>query len=222
MPDTGGLIFDLDDTLALTTPIWSRAGVAGLQPLGREWTAELTNRCKGMNIRDVAATVQRLLRLDAPLPELQERMRSALLAAYATLPIEPVPGAIALVRRLQGLAPIAVASGSPPEGIRRAVEDLGLKDAVQVCLSSEPLPRGKPHPDVFRAAAQALSTSGESCVVFEDSLAGVQAARAAGMFCIVRPSYPSSAFAKAADRVVSTWDEVTREQVEAVLAARRG
>ena len=68
MPDTGGLIFDLDDTLALTTPIWSRAGVAGLEPLGREWTAELTNRCKGMNIRDVAATVHRLLRLDAPLP----------------------------------------------------------------------------------------------------------------------------------------------------------
>jgi beta-phosphoglucomutase-like phosphatase (HAD superfamily) len=215
----GGLLFDLDSTLAQTTAIWNRAEERMLAAAGASWSAELAVQYKGMNARDLASVVHRVLKLKMPLPELQERMRSELLAAYAALPVQPVPGAPELVRRLCGLAPIAVASGSPLEGIRRAVEALDLCEVVEACVSSESVPRGKPHPDVFLVAAETLGATPARCVVFEDSVVGAQAARAAGMRCIVCPSFEAHEFARLASRLVRSWDEVSREDVAALLAS---
>jgi len=215
-----GLIFDFDSTLALTEPIWRRAEERMLQSVGRRWTPELAAQYAGMNANDLAATAHRVLGLTCPVSELQQRMRAELLAAYGALPIEPVPGAAELVRRVRGLAPIAVASGSPLPALERALGSLGLRDCVQAVLSSEAMPRGKPHPDVFLAAARTAGVSPAACVVFEDSVVGAQAARAAGMACIVRPSLESATFEGLADRVVRSWDDVSREYVAALLAAR--
>jgi HAD superfamily hydrolase (TIGR01509 family) len=215
----GGLLFDLDSTLAQTTAIWNRAEERMLAAAGASWNSELAVQYKGMNARDLASVVHRVLKLKMPLPELQERMRSELLAAYSELPVQPVPGAPELVRRVRGLAPIAVSSGSPLEGIRRAGEALGLSEVVDACVSSESVPHGKPHPDVFLAAAELLGAMPARCVVFEDSVIGAQAARDAGMRCIVRPSFESPEFPRLASRLVRSWDEVTREDVAALLGS---
>ena len=104
---------------------------------------------------------------------------------------------------------MAVGSGSPVIGIERAVAELGIADRFELLQSSEGLARGKPHPDVFLAVAEAFCVPPARCLVFEDSMAGARAARAAGMPAIVRPGRHADGVERLATRVVQAWDEVT-------------
>ena len=114
-------------------------------------------------------------------------MRRFLLEAFAD-PVAPLPGADALVRALAPHYPLALASGSPEEAIRGVLESAGWAPLFRVVVSSESVAAGKPAPDVFLAAAARLGAAPARCLVFEDSLHGVRAARAAGMRCFVVPS----------------------------------
>lgn len=205
---TEAIIFDMDDTLVATAAIWSDAEDLLLSTV-KHPDFPLSERCKGMNALDIATTVHRELSPRLTLKECQLLMRNRLLENFSRLPILAVPGATALVRRCAetGL-PLAVASGSPLPAIELALDTLGLRRYMQVLISSESVARGKPHPDVFLAAAERLSVPPGTCLVFEDSLVGAQAAAAAGMRCIVRPSIPSTALASIADLIVSDWDEI--------------
>jgi len=80
---------------------------------------------------------------------------------------------------------------------------LGLRDAVSFSLGAEDYGPGKPDPSCFLMAAERLGVNPEQCVVFEDSAAGVLAAKSAGMSCValVRPGLPEQDVTSA-DRVV--------------------
>jgi len=78
----------------------------------------------------------------------------------------------------------ALASGSSQELIEIILRKLDLMNSFEVVLSSERVPRPKPWPDVFLRAAELLNTPPDQCLVIEDSMLGIQAARAAGMLCI--------------------------------------
>ncbi|MEX0744613.1 MAG: HAD family phosphatase [Phycisphaeraceae bacterium] len=209
-----GLIFDMDDTLAATTAVWRQAERRLFASVGQTFDEDLARKYKGMNALDLAAVVHRELQLDEDLPALQQRMRSYLIEAFAAVAIEPMPGSVELVRRVARLGPSAVASGSPQQAIDVVLDRLGLADAFDITLSSEAVPRGKPAPDVFLAAADRLGIAPACCVVFEDSLVGVQAARAAGMACFVVPSLPDPAIAGVASQVLASWCDLERSHVE--------
>jgi beta-phosphoglucomutase-like phosphatase (HAD superfamily) len=74
-----------------------------------------------------------------------------------------------------------VASSSLPERIALSLRVTGLSDLFDHVFSASEVPRGKPAPDLFLHAANRMGVSPESCLVIEDSAAGVQAALAAGM-----------------------------------------
>jgi beta-phosphoglucomutase-like phosphatase (HAD superfamily) len=95
---------------------------------------------------------------------------------------------VALARSLCGRLPLAVASG----GIRRLVDKtlaaLDLSHCFQAVMTAEDVVHGKPAPDLFLAAAAALSVPPDCCLVYEDSDLGLEAARRAGMRWVdVRP-----------------------------------
>ncbi len=163
-----------------------------------------------MNALDIAATAYRHFPAEGlPQAECQRIMRERLLENFSHLPIREIPGAVALVKRCESLGiPMAVASGSPSPAIQSALQSLGIYTFMQAVISSESVSRGKPHPDVFLATAEALAIQPEACLVFEDSPAGVKAAVAASMRCIVSPSLPDDRSIAIADRIVSHWDEV--------------
>lgn len=78
--------------------------------------------------------------------------------------------------------PMCVASSSAPEKLRRGLEAVGLYDLFKPnIVSASVVARGKPAPDVFIYAAGWMRTPVAACVVVEDSIPGVRAARAAGM-----------------------------------------
>jgi HAD superfamily hydrolase (TIGR01509 family) len=202
-------IFDMDDTLALTSPIWREAEEHLLRHLGEHWTAELAANYKGMNALDVAATIHEQLNVSLSRSECQQILRTSLIDNFRQATIRGIDGATDLVRRCASTGiPMVVASGSPAEAIELTLESLGVREHFALTLSSERVALGKPHPDVFLAAAEQLGVSPDACLVFEDSLVGVQAARAAGMRCIVRPSSTDPEIPALATHAVADWAEV--------------
>lgn len=120
------------------------------------------------------------------------------------------PGILELTGRLAKQFPLAVASGALRNEIEMVLRRGRIRDCFQVIIAAEDVARGKPDPEVFLQALAALNAERAqvihpgACLVIEDSVAGVEAARRAGMRCLaVTNSYPAEAL-RAADWVVSS------------------
>ncbi len=97
--------------------------------------------------------------------------------------VEPIPGARNAVEQIPTLK--AVASNSDLASVRRSVVRAGLTDYFGDRLfSADMVARPKPAPDLYRYAAERLNVAPDRCLVIEDSVSGVRAARAAGMTVI--------------------------------------
>jgi len=127
------------------------------------------------------------------------------------------PGAARFIKNAAQRYPLALASGARREEIETTLDSAGLKRYFLVIVAAEDFTRGKPHPESFLLALKQLNTrvgsrlnpiKPEECLVIEDSVGGVQGARAAGMNCLaVSNSYPREML-RAANRIVDTLDEV--------------
>jgi len=118
------------------------------------------------------------------------------------------PGIPELIQSLATRVPLAVASGSshPVIGVVLAMQD--LRRHFPVVVSAQDVSRGKPDPDIFLLAAQKLGVKPELCVVIEDSVAGVTAARAAGMKVIAITNSVSADRLHEANAVVSNYNQI--------------
>lgn len=86
---------------------------------------------------------------------------------------------------------LGLASSSDPILIRAVLDRLGMERDFEVVQSAMQEQHGKPHPAVYLTTASRLGVPARACVAIEDSLAGVAAARAAGMLCIAVPDRAS-------------------------------
>lgn len=116
------------------------------------------------------------------------------------------PGVVELVQTLAVSYPMGIVSGAQREEIEHVLERAGIRDCFQIIITSADLNSGKPDPEGFLKALATLNSLGnfdppilsEECLVIEDSRAGVQAAKSAGMRCLaVTNSYPAEKLAQA-------------------------
>jgi HAD superfamily hydrolase (TIGR01509 family) len=146
-------------------------------------------------------------------PEMIERKSRMLMAEIAEKP--PVlPGAVDLVRALANRVPLAICSGALRREIEAMLGHAGILPCFAGIVSAEDVSRGKPDPEGFTSALALLNRvrnpappiAPGACLVIEDSLAGIEGAKAAGMRCLaVGNSYPTASLKQAgADRVVAT------------------
>ncbi len=96
--------------------------------------------------------------------------------------IEALPGVRELLKSFKAAnIPCAVGSSTERENIVTVMRLLGLSDFFEKIISADDVRVGKPDPEVFLKAAASIGRKPQACVVFEDSFAGLQAARAGGM-----------------------------------------
>jgi HAD superfamily hydrolase (TIGR01509 family) len=132
--------------------------------------------------------------------------------------VQPLSGVLGWLERLRADGwRQAIASSAPPANIDALVDGLGLRGWFDAVVSGADLP-GKPDPALFRHVARQIGVPPSRCVVVEDAISGVEAARRAGMKCIaVTTTNPSDAL-QAADIVVERLDALPADAFEKLLA----
>ncbi|MFC2059943.1 HAD family hydrolase [Chloroflexota bacterium] len=137
--------------------------------------------------------------------------------------IKPLPGAIELIKSLiQHEFKIALVSSSPMENVRLITEELGIYDCFQYIVTGRDVAEGKPSPQGFLLAAQRLGISPDRCIVIEDAVAGVAAAKQAGMCCLaVTNTHPRTSLVEA-DLIVDTLEAVSVGDLEQLLILSEG
>lgn len=100
--------------------------------------------------------------------------------------LKPLPGLLHLLEYAHSLnLPMAIASAAPPENISFILDGLNLRHHFQVIVSGQDVKQGKPHPEIFLKSAKILGVEPASCLVFEDAVSGIEAARRAGMDAVM-------------------------------------
>jgi len=123
--------------------------------------------------------------------------------------VRPLPGVLSWLDffREAGLK-MAVASSAPPANIDALLGELELTIYFDAIVSAFNLP-GKPDPAVFLKAARLIQVEPAACLVIEDAIAGVQAAKAGGMKCLAVTNTVSADRLHAADLVLESLEQLT-------------
>lgn len=185
------VIFDCDGVLADTEPLHWRAMVEVLRPRGVELTWDrYEETLLGMTDPEMFERVLREADRPHDAAAVERCVREKAVAFVPLLRnIRPMPGVVALIRRLAPRYPLAICSGAYRADIGTIVAALGVGDCFRLIVSCEDVERGKPDPQGYRLALQRLNEhlklpeaiQAAECVAIEDSEPGVAAAMSAGM-----------------------------------------
>ena len=182
------VIFDLDGVLVDSEIWWDEVRTAFAADHDRSWTAADQAAVMGANSAGWARIMRERLDLDLPDAEIERAIVDAVVARYRTEGAPRIDGAVEAVRRIAADHPVAVASSAHRAVIDAALEATALVGTFAVVISSDEVAHGKPAPDVYLEAARRLGCDPASCLVVEDSLNGVWAAKAAGMTVVLVPN----------------------------------
>ncbi len=206
----GAFLFDLDGTLIDSMPLHHESW--------RRWFAELGQPFDETGFFEATAgrTNAEILADLLPLRSLAERTalaerKEAIYRELALTSLRLVDGFAAFHRdaRAAGLA-LTICTAAPPENMALAFSRFGLDRMVDVITSPADGLRGKPHPDIFAAAARRLGVPAQQCTVFEDAPLGIEAARRAGMRAVaLTTSLPAAAFAPFPNLIATAPDFTT-------------
>jgi HAD superfamily hydrolase (TIGR01509 family) len=182
-PRISAILFDCDGVLADSEILAQEIEIEALAEIGLTYDYPyFCERFTGLSYpaffealeEDALARLGRSVRAD-----IEPRMHASYLGALRER-LKEVPGARSCVSCLPYKK--AVASSSTGEALELKLRKLGMWDHFAPHIySAEHVTRAKPAPDIFLHAAQALSVVPEECLVIEDSVNGIAAARAAGM-----------------------------------------
>jgi HAD superfamily hydrolase (TIGR01509 family) len=217
------VLFDMDGLLVDTEPLWTVAEVELAAHLGAVWTDELKAAVVGTRIESAVPAMLRGLGQE-PTPAMVADTTARLLARMVELfagPLTALPGAVDLLTRLRAAGvPVALVSSSYRVLVDAVLTRLGL--AFDVTIAGDEVGQAKPHPEPYLTASRLLHVPAGSCVVLEDSPAGVASGEAAGCAVVAVPNAPGVSFAGGPRRlVVGSLAEVDLA-VLAELAGSRG
>jgi len=178
------VLWDMDGVIADTAPYHLKAWQEVFPKRGFNYSEEVFKRNFGKRndtiIRSIIGDSASSAEVDAIAVE-----KEAVFRQKAAANVKPFPGAIELLKSLGECGvKIALASSAPIENIQLVTRDLGIDNCFDVIVWGREVTEGKPSPQGFLLAAQRLGVEPKNCVVIEDSLSGVTAAKRAGMKCV--------------------------------------
>lgn len=177
------IIFDFDGTIVDSEPLANRGLAEVLTELGFPTTYdEALSTYVGLRMIDCVGKIERVHGRKPP-DDFADICR-ARVGALIDKHLKPVPGVVPFIRA-HAHKKIAIASSSRAVSIERGLARVGLNGVFDGRIfSAADLERGKPHPDIYLIAADALASHPSACIAIEDSPLGVQSAAAAGMTVI--------------------------------------
>lgn len=217
-----GFIWDFDGTLIDSESHWPSINTKLFARVldGRTWTKPDHDRIKGHSMENVYAMLVKDYGMTVSFPTFRSAVWEFATHIYEVLAM-PMPGAVDALRRAQALnVKMAIGSSNEREVIARTVDRLKLGEFFGVIRSKDDVAPGrtKPHPDIFLRAADAMELKPNECVVFDDAPPGIDAARAAGMYCVAYHSEANEGHdLSAANEHIDHYDQLTHERLASLL-----
>jgi len=184
----GGYIFDCDGTLADSMVVHYRAWLAALAAHGAafDFSWELFTSRAGMTLPNTVRELNAQFGVTLDPEAVTQSQRTEYERFLPT--VQPIAAVVELALRVAASRPVSVASGGERKVVRQTLELIGLGQTFPVVITAEDVVHGKPAPDMFLLAAERMGVSPTECVVFEDSVLGLEAAQRAKMASVlVRP-----------------------------------
>lgn len=211
-------IFDMDDVVADTTEVHTRAWDLVLHKYGvaiGDMETEAVSRLFGLRIREIAQELVKYFKLDADPKELESE-RADVFLGLISRQLKPSKGLMELLDLLRSKGmKVALATSGVREYAELVIDRLGLKGSFDAVVTGDEVKNGKPDPEPFLKAADKLGVEPKECIVVEDAEKGVEAAHAAGMKAIgyQNLSHPYKQDLKKADLVVRSLKEITEKAI---------
>jgi beta-phosphoglucomutase len=208
-------IFDLDGVIVDTAKYHYLAWKRLAKELGFEFTEKDNERLKGVSRMESLEILLSVggIRIDDENVKLQlAEKKNKWYVEYINQMTkdEILPGVIEFLELLKS-AGIKIAIGSASKNTITILERIGLKDFFDAIIDGTKISKAKPDPEVFLKAAEELGVRPEECCVFEDAVAGIQAAKSAGMKVI---GVGDPTILKDADKVIQSFQGQTLELIE--------
>ncbi|MEU7851640.1 HAD-IA family hydrolase [Micromonospora parva] len=183
-------LFDCDGTIVDSMPLHYVAWQRALAEWGCEFPEDLFYAWGGRPTADIIVSLNEQQGLAMPVAAVVERRESYYQELLPQL--AAVPEVVAHIHDAHRRVPFAVVSGSTRASVTASLDALGLLDRFDVLVCADDYTRAKPDPEAFLLAARQLGVPPESCLVFEDTDLGIQAATAAGMASVRVPQQRTS------------------------------
>ncbi len=214
------VVFDFDGVIVDSEPLHYRAFLAVAQTLGINFTyAEYLERYIGYDDRDAFRV---MLQEHEPHPDPAGHLATLCQAkgdafeALVRQGVQAFPGVTDFIRHAAASVPIAIASGATRRDIDLILSALGLDALFQTIVSADMVAHSKPDPQTYAMAVQALSAAHPqasltpgTCVAIEDTAAGIESARLAGLWVIGITTSSDARELHRAHRVIDSLEGLT-------------
>jgi HAD superfamily hydrolase (TIGR01509 family) len=174
-----GYIFDCDGTLAHSMPVHYVAWRQTVEENGLQMSEELFYSLGGVPTTRIVEILNEKFGANLD-PELVAKRKEEVYVENMG-DMRPLEEVAAFARKVAKFGKVSIASGGYLPVVLKTLEAIGFKDFFSVIITTEQVPRGKPFPDMFLEAAKRMDVPPSECLVLEDSPAGIEAAKAAGM-----------------------------------------
>lgn len=183
------VVFDMDGVLVDTEPLHFATTNAVLERHGVQLAFDDYTPYIGMGEREFFEALRERFGFDDDPARLVRERVAVSLERMAREPLPPREGALEAVLAFSGHGlRLGLASSATRAQIELVVTRLGLQRTLAVRVGAEDVEHAKPAPDLFLEAARRLEVPAAECVVVEDAVLGVRAARAAGMRVVAYPA----------------------------------
>ena len=184
------VLFDMDGVLIDSEPLWRKAMIEGFASIGVLITEEDCKKTTGNRLKEVVEYwFEKLNILDFLPTEIEHRIIN-MLVKLINNEGKAISGVIEVINFCNNKnIKIGLATSSSNHLMEAVLEKLNLKNTFKSSISAENMEYGKPHPEVFLSCASQLQISPLECIVIEDSINGVIAAKAAFMSVIALPEH---------------------------------
>jgi HAD superfamily hydrolase (TIGR01509 family) len=178
-------LFDCDGTIADSMPLHYVAWTKALAEWNCTFDEKLFYDWGGTPTDEIISRLNERQGLSMPVQRVSARKENLY---WELLPqLKAVPEVVEHIDAQHGRIPFAVVSGSTRESVKASLVSLKLLDRFDELVCAGDYEKSKPHPEAFLLAAAKLGVASETCLVFEDTDLGIQAAKAAGMASVKVP-----------------------------------
>ncbi len=199
-------IFDLDGTLIDNNAVHLKSWLQYLKTMGRVVTEEeYRTHFNGRTNKDVLEYIfKKEMTKEEALPYTLEK--EAVYREMYKHDILPVEGLLDLLHAFEKFGvPMAIATSGIQPNIDFMFDHIDIQQYFPIVINSSHISRGKPDPEIYIKASQALGVDPANCLVFEDAIVGIRSAKAAGMKVVAITTTEAANALSTADMIIQNF-----------------